>query len=351
MRKHRLLVPSCWAALLLLAVACDRPRSTVEIVTGDFVPYTDEQTEGYGSLTQSLTAALTGLGYRPRYRFVPFHSAKELAAKRRVAGTFPWFVTDETRRNWIVVEPPLMELEYVFFGRRDSLQREGIDPRSASSLEDLDGLVFGGVKGYTYTDAVRRRIDSGHMFDAESLAFRALFGLGNEEDAVDVVQASREVGLRLIADRFAHQEAEIVLLDGGDLSHREPVYFLVNPSYPGAEELAGELGEELRRIRASEGPGGRPDGFESPPRVLLSGPEDAPGVPAYANRDDDEAAWWIPHGSSAVVVRWAEAFEPAISTRDGDDFEARCRVRLLEEPARGRLAWVAGRYVRRGDDP
>lgn len=349
MRKSLIITLPC-LALLLLTASCDRPRSTVEIVTGDFVPYTDARSEGYGTLTQSLTAALTGLGYRPRYRFVPFYSAKELATKRRVAGTFPWFVTDETRRNWIVVEQPLMELEYVFFGRRDSLQREGIDPLSASSLGDLDGLVFGGVKGYTYTDAVRRRIDAGHMFDAESLAFRALFGLGNEEDAVDIVQASREVGLRLIADRFAHQEAEIVLLDAGDLSHREPLYFLVNPNYPGAEELAGELGEELQRIRASGVHGARPDGFESTPRVLLSGPDDALGVPAYRNRDDDEAAWWIPHGSSAVVVRWADAFNPAISKGD-DEPEARCRVRLLEEPARGRLVWIAGRYVRRGEDP
>lgn len=333
-----------WAIValpLLAAPALAQAPETVTVVTGEWPPYVEESAPGGGILTELLSAAFAGMGRGADYRFVLYEQALELARGDAAAGTFPWFRTPAREESWVYGEEALLEVEYVFFVRRRALSAAGLDTDAVDSVADLGALRFGGVGGYVYPPEVERRIRPHRRYPTEVAAFEALF-----EGEIDVLQSDFRVGMHLVTGPLADRRGQVVVLAGGELTHRQPLYFIADRDRPGAEAFVAELDQELRRLELAGFLDQLLDraGRDSRWVVRLEGNDSFPLVVGHRERDDDEAIL-IPNGTRAVVFEWAERFQLPGPVRVHRDMFVKSRVRLLDGPMRGETVWVQSLYI------
>jgi len=332
-------------AILLFALlglpAAAQPLEPVTVITGDWPPYVEQSAPGGGILAEVLSAAFAGMGYRADYRFGLFDDALTAAGRDGVAGTFPWFRTEQREQDWVYGRQPLLEVEYVFFVRRPALIVPKLDTASIDTPEDLHGLRFGGVAGYVYPEEVEKRIRPERRYPTEAEAFEALL-----DRKIDLLQSDFRVGMDFITGPHADRRHDIVVLAGEGLTHRQPLYFVAARSQPGAEDFIAALDDELRRLELAGYLRQLLDRTDRQSRwvVRLSGNDSFPLVVGHRERDNEEAIL-IPNGTRAVVFEWAERFQHPGPVRVHEDMFVKSRVHLLDGPMRGETVWVQSLYI------
>jgi len=126
---------------------------TIQITTGHWPPYLDEQRPDGGFLAQIIREAFANEDIKAEFTFFPWSRALALVKTGNYQASAVWSCTKERRRDFLY-SAPILPYQYVFYHRR----KMAFD---WDSLSDLDGMAVGLTQDYSYGQTLSGSIDSG----------------------------------------------------------------------------------------------------------------------------------------------------------------------------------------------
>ncbi len=256
------LISAFWAILTFVVLgmsgATVLAAETVRLASGEWAPFQSEQLVHGGVATRIVTEAFAQQGITVEYGYFPWKRSFELAKKGKWDGTFLWFDTVE-RREFFLVSDPIIDVDYVFFHRRDVAF-------DWQSVEDLKGFRIGATLGYEF---------GGYEFKwAEQQGkIKVLRQAGDDKNLnlllrgrIDLFPCERLACSELIQKTFtAEQSAELTYHPHSIRS--DPHHLLMFKS-PRNDKLLEEFNKGLEKLRAD----GRLDKYRSELPVATNQP-------------------------------------------------------------------------------
>ena len=327
------------AMMALVSLGAKLPAQdfkTVDLVTDDWVPYVGKDLPGYGLTAQIVDQVFKGMGCQPRYSFVPYYLGYQLVREGKITGTFPWF-KNETRVEEMVFSDSLLDIDNVFFFRRDKIA----DPAAIRSFQDLTQYKIGVVQGYSYGQDVDPYFREAVQCRSETQAFEKL-----QNGDFQLLPASEQVGREIIKNRFYVEQAEFEILP--HLRYKETLHFVVGRSLPEAAVFMKSFNQSLKRIKA-EGVYRRlieehELAYNRKKLVRLQAVDSFPMVVGF-ERADDKNGYLLPRGTLALVLQWSDRFLTKGSVKMYDQMFVKSKVRILDGPLKGRILYVDNIYI------
>ncbi len=140
----KVIILLCCCALITTTVSAE----TVKLATWEYPPYTSRELDGYGFVTEIISAALQEMGMEPEYQFFPWKMIEKLLQQGKIWAVFPYAYTD-ARTQAFLFSDTITEGAMVFFyyGHGYSID---VDYKT---LRDLKDYTFAVVKGSAYIQA------------------------------------------------------------------------------------------------------------------------------------------------------------------------------------------------------
>jgi hypothetical protein len=326
------------AWLAFAAVACQESSGVqrVQVVTGDWAPFTDRHAPDRGRSAALLTAALGEMGRVPEYVFLPWGEATRLASRSEsnagIRGIFPLYGTPE-RREQFHFSRPLQHVSMALFFDADKTPAL----LDAAEPADLAGQAVLLVEGYEYPD----EIEALSTLPREANEYRAFARLFDPQDPVQAVPAVPEVARALVKAHFPGASPRLRAVPGAT---KIALHFMASRRNPHNAIFIRELDAAIARLHEA----GVMERLAkpSPPKAagdtvaLTPAPHGDGGVWA---QDCSAAggAFRLPRGSLGRVLTWSRTLAA------GEDAAgvAATRVRLLNGPRRGQTVCVEDAYV------
>lgn len=218
-------LPRLLVALILIVfgtakAAPETPAERLQISTGEFSPWADEQAAHQGFVNRVIRAAFRRQGYTVEFSFWPWKRALVAARNGKVDATSFWYLSDEKQRDFYYSDPISEHRELFFY-----LKKRNLPPWE--QLADLSALKIGATRGYTYTDHFWQMAGSGQLTvyeaNTDELNFKKLLA-----GRIDVFPAGEVAGWRVLnamadkpEDTFAVMEKPLANQSGHLLFPRE----------------------------------------------------------------------------------------------------------------------------------
>lgn len=211
---------------------------TLPLATGEWLPYTSENLEGYGFITEIVTAVLREMQIEPQYTFETWKRCYSLVLRGDVWAAFPYSYTEE-RADEVLFSDVVGEstTKFFYYGSGQSY--------AYTTLEDLQPYRIAGVKGYFYEEAFSEAgLNVSYTADETSALKRLQAG------RVDLMPLNELVGWALIREVFPDQADQFHTVDTPyDVSE---LMLVASPQYPGAQEYLEQFNQALQRVKQSE---------------------------------------------------------------------------------------------------
>ncbi|MGI0117042.1 substrate-binding periplasmic protein [Zooshikella sp. RANM57] len=137
----------CIIFLSLVSVATFSAESkNLIIATGDYPPWTSEESKGNGFVNHVITAAFARQGYMVYYHFLPWARSYSDTERGEFSALSYWACSEKVQRSFYCSDPMHTE-SYVFFHEKTKAFPNW------QKLSDLKTLRIGATRGYTYTKA------------------------------------------------------------------------------------------------------------------------------------------------------------------------------------------------------
>ncbi|WP_449355938.1 substrate-binding periplasmic protein [Alishewanella longhuensis] len=166
---------------------------TLEISTGEWPPFLGEGLPEQGVIARLIRDIFAEANINVQFTFLPWSRAMRDTVNGKYAATAVWMFAEDRAQNLLYSEPVLDE-KFVFFYRKSQ-------PFYWQQLTDLQGMVVGGVSGYSYGPvfdaAVKNHIIGLDIVGSVEQNFRRL-ALGR----VDVVAEEISVGYHMLQQRM-----------------------------------------------------------------------------------------------------------------------------------------------------
>lgn len=167
--------------------------TVIEISTGEWPPFLGEELPKQGVIARLIRDIFAEAGIEVQFTFLPWSRAMRDTINGKYAATAVWMFAEERAKNLIYSEPVLDE-RFVFFYRKSQ-------PFYWQQLTDLQGMIVGGVSGYSYGPAFDAAVNN-HILGLDIVGsveqnFRRL-ALGR----VDVVAEEISVGYHMLQQRM-----------------------------------------------------------------------------------------------------------------------------------------------------
>lgn len=326
----------CLFMLLFPVITTAQNFSPINIVTGEWPPYTSEREDGYGLATKIVRAAFNDMGYEPQISFLPFYLGYDLVKKGKIKATYPYFKND-VRSKEMYYSEPLIEVENVVFYIKEKFPTAEM----INNPRQLGKYKIGFVKGYSYFEEARAALKNTAEFKTELTAFKMLLN-----GKIDFLPATKEVGQAILRRHFNDVQHKFGYLPG--VTSKQHVYLIASKRNPGNKSFIDQFNTSLERINTEgiynqiletfdfENGGTR--------LVRLNGLDSFPMIRARENKEDDDA-YILPRGTRAIVLEWSERFLKKGKFKMYDEMFNLTRVRIIEGPLKGKVLFVENMYI------
>ena len=237
MKRSTLLFGIGLAWCLALSPAHSR---VLTISTGGWPPFLTEDQRHYGFIAHLISDVFADVGVDVQYEFIPWTRAYQETAIARYDATAVWMDAPERHADFLYSAPVLDET-FVFFYLKD-------EPFDWDSFADLNGLLMGGVLGYSYGSGLDTALEAG-VFRMERVRNDELNFLKLLSGRIDVYPQEVSVGYYAL-------RRDLPPDDVARVTHH-PAPLLVNQSFlllprsaPDSAELLALFNESLQRFRA-----------------------------------------------------------------------------------------------------
>lgn len=336
------------AALLSFTAVCQPVwSSNVEVVSGDWHPYTSAQetTDAERLLENLLLAQGIEVGWAyPGFDF----AAQHLRAGVVDAG-FPFFKTEQRAREFVFSDP-VFEVRNSVIYRSDNSELvevlESSSMRTDPSHRLWQSFRFGLVSGYSYRGFFAGEPpEDSVLFTQERDAMMALL-----DGEIDLLPIETRVWQSLALRHFPNRLYKIAEVQ--ELAWREPVHFMASQTKAG-EALVAAFNEQLTSYR-KRNPNIQFDMNLSSlaeelgqGTVRLRATQMQPLIKGYSNRDgESESKVLIPQGTSALVLKWSDSYFSLNSSLSTIKIlKDRTQVLLVNGPHVGQTVYVENAHL------
>jgi ABC-type amino acid transport substrate-binding protein len=215
-------------------------QHSIDIVVGEWPPYTTPQKPFKGILSHIVSAAYETQNLGTNYQFTDWPTAYKQTQTDDPIVSIGW-VHDSERAEDMYFSDPISHITLSFFHRKDM-------EFTWYSLDDLKTNKVGYVKGYSYGDSFNQAVEGKHLtaieFDNPQQAFQALL-LGK----VDLVPSDNIVGQHILNEMGAEGLAEITF-DEHPL-YVTPVHMIANRHSPDSIALVDKFNLGLKKLKQS----------------------------------------------------------------------------------------------------
>jgi polar amino acid transport system substrate-binding protein len=187
--------------LLLAMLAClptllgAQAGGSVRFAIGDWAPYTSSNDPRCQFTETIVTEAFRLQGMEVSFEYFPWKRSYDFTRAGKVDGTFPWTITPERRVDFLIPAMPLFRDEGVYF----HLKTTKFD---WNTLDDLKKYKVGVTIGYKDETRYREGGIKADPVPQEDLNFKKML-VGR----IDIYQASKIVGYRMIKSLFSPEDA------------------------------------------------------------------------------------------------------------------------------------------------
>ncbi|GGW61308.1 ABC transporter substrate-binding protein [Alishewanella tabrizica] len=212
----------------------------IEISAGEWPPFLGADLPQQGVIARLIRDVFADANIEVQFVFLPWSRAMHDTGNGKYAATAVWMFKQE-RTQAFLYSAPVLDEKFVFFYRKDQ-------PFDWQQLTDLNGMLVGGVSGYSYGPAFDAAVKE-HVIGLDSVGsveqnFRRLV-LGR----VDIVAEEISVGYHMLQQRMP---------DIADSIRHHPQPLLINQSFllfpkanPQSDVLNSLFNDLLQEFRAS----------------------------------------------------------------------------------------------------
>ncbi len=211
---------------------------TLKLATGEWAPYTSEEMEGHGFITEIITQVFQEMGMEADYQFAPWQRCYSLVLRGKVWAAFPYSYTEERAKEVFFSDTIGESTTKFFYYKTDhGAQYE--------TLEDLKPYKIGGVKGYFYEEEFEEAgLDVSYTSNETSSLKKLRAG------RIDFMPLNELVGRALVKEEFPgiahefgalpppHSVAELKLI--------------VSKEYPNSKALLEQFNDALKKVKTTD---------------------------------------------------------------------------------------------------
>ncbi|QPJ63608.1 MAG: hypothetical protein G3M70_17715 [Candidatus Nitronauta litoralis] len=346
--------------------------SNIEIAVGEFKPYVSEFVEGYGEVTEKVTAILKRMGYSPRYLFMPWGQAENKVKSNQkvkgIRGTFPFRKSQKRVGEFIYSKDPVLEGCMSFFYNKKKVSLNHIEFSTSTSvriqIDELKSFRLGSIamgEGFEYPEEILEYLPpqipdksdspippkNKTTFNNAFNLFKAL--IDPNYKSVEVIPFQKRVGKEILYDLFPEARDQIGIMENKGSSDnrscftRENFYFIVSRINPenvefmkNFDQAQEELGEEaLERIRRRVEE--RSSGYK--PNIVLTVHDISLPIIGY----EGKKAYILPRGTRGELLNWNPVSENKTDSKNG--LKAEARIYILTGPYRGKTLLLDGKFI------
>jgi len=364
----------------------------VDIVTGEWKPYTSNGLTNKGIAGEIVKAVLNDAGYTPNITFLPFYLGYEKTLNGDFIGTYPYFYTQKRAEDFYFSSQPLFKVSTQFYyNKSDTKLKERNTLAEPLTINELKDYCIGFIQGYDYGNIEEMLVEEGkyRRYSTELNAFSALvdgssageLDTGVTEDTcgrgtkLQALPSASQVGNAILDENFRDEryligELEVEL---EEKDRNKSVYFITKKNSAG-KELIEQFNASLEKLIANdfiatiESSYQSSSSTESSGFVRLTGTDGIPLVVGYEgiNAESDCASertgfnwgrareqtlykencgYLIPKGTRALVVEWGEPFIKPGKVEIFEQLLKPSRVKILEGPLKDEELYVSNVYI------
>lgn len=324
----------------------------VEVAVGEWKPFITEDFEGYGEITELVSAILEQMDHKPDYQFMSWGQAEKIVRKNEKDSeprvTFPYRDSNKRRREFLISDQPVFENCIRFFYNEKKINQN--QPLEISSIDELKSksLTIGYVSeggGYQYPkklDSLLQRKGVGSQFDTLYEAFSKLVDL--DQKNVQVVPEVQAVGEELLYEFFPEQQFNIKVIKEKQDKCLLPVkyYLMASKWNPHNTEFMekfnkayGSVSEETKKrieIRSHE----RPTPKIS--QISLDTCGESGNILGY---DEQNKPYYLIRGTKGLLLDW-KLGKPGNNVNTE---RVKAKVEILTGPYRGKKLTLNGNCI------
>lgn len=302
----------------------DRP---IRITSSSWAPYVDPDLPGGGPVAELMTEVFQRAGYDPELDFTSWQLAEDRVTSGSSIAVFP-LVASAERREKFLLSAPLTEFRYVLFYDR---RRGAPELTSAAALRDVK---VGGIAGYDYWEELDAAATQFVEFGTALQGFEALAA-----GEIDVLAEGLLSGRAMLADpSFSGDASEFDYVRGAQpwISSVQGLHLMV-PRTETARGVLAAFDRELAELRGTDVYRrlmADVDGRAA--NTVRLEPAEGSALVQLRTRDGGPSIL-APRGTLAEVLEWPGVF----TGQEGPGSVAvLVKVKLINGPAQGRVAWV-----------
>jgi len=205
-----------WGLCCILAIllASDSPGNAqpLSIATSEWRPYgylEDGKPAGFAS--EVLAKVLNKMGVEYRIEFMPWQRALDLAKTGETDAVYSFSYNAQRAEFLLYPETPLHPSEYVLYIRKSDAGKLKFD-----TLDDLKGYKVGITRGYSYSDALLKKLadlENSEEAENDEMNFEKLNAGSIDffpEDLLSGLILLRKLSLR---DKIAYLDKRVIIKD------------------------------------------------------------------------------------------------------------------------------------------
>lgn len=223
---------------MILLISAHARADNITLVTGEWTPYTSQNLEGNGFITEIISEVFKEMGGRAEYKFYPWRRCYHLVKKGRVWGGFPYSYTED-RAKEVMFSDDVGESKTVFFYYKKKKEY------AYETLDSLKPFKIGGIVGYFYEEAFKK---AGLQVDYAPDELSAISKLA--AGRMELLPLNELVGWYFIRKSFSDKMGDFGKLEKAYSTDQLKV--IVSKEYPGSSELLEQFNKTLKIVKSGD---------------------------------------------------------------------------------------------------
>ena len=216
-------------------------ENTLVVATGEWPPYTSDNMNNKGFVTEILTEVFKQMNIQPTLKFYPWRRCYEYVLRDKVWAAFPYSYTEERSKEVLFSDDIAFSTTQFFYYSKTNEKPSFV----FNKLEDLRQYKLGGVIGYYYEEQFKNAQLNVDYVSKESIALEKLY-LGR----VQLLPLNVMVGWELIKKTFPNNVNNFGMLEKP--LDRKSLKLIVNKANKESVELLSLFNYQLNVFKKSD---------------------------------------------------------------------------------------------------
>lgn len=321
-------------SLLFLGFVNSALADNIEILTGAWPPYINNQQEPTGSAARALELIATEAGVEFKWGYQSYALAYQLVKRKKSLATFPFFKTEQRLKEVLFSDPIFSVRSRIYYNRQFTTAQQ--------ASETFKDLRIGRVAGYSYGQQLDKLIVNPIIYSNEKAALEGLF---NEE--IDLLPMTEGVMQTTLSREFPNRVELIRPVNG---IADESSLHLVAAMTPEGEDLINTFNKALKTLEKLGISVEPPRVYEQSNRIDLAKLIPAEGYPLILGRKKnakgEDEYYTLPQGTRVIVTTWSEKVEnPSKTDRLYKTMVEESEVVVLSGPHVGKELRVRNMHI------